>query len=563
MPDLKEKTVISRLRAGDAQSFVARSFVPVLIVLAILTQLQSTAFAQENKSKVVAVMSISSVDQLLDNVAYLTEVAGQEDTGQLASMLVKAQLEGIDFSKPIGMGLRTDGEEWIPLGFVPVTDLDKVFAAMEESVGAPRDLGNGIKEIPNPANPIFVKERDGWAFVGQTVESMAALPQNPIAMLGQMPNEYDIALRGNIQNVPKEFIDMAVNALQDGVRQGLQNLDDEDRVAQEAMVKTQLEQMETFIKESDKVTIGWKTEREKQRTYLDMTFTAIPGGALAKQMNDMAEAKSDFTGFVIPDAAFTMNMATEIPPEQIKTSIDGIEQLKVTALKEIEKDDDLETAEARSAAKEMVSAAMDIFVATIETGKMDGGMSIVMEPGDISMLAGFHVADGKDVEKILRRAADMAKEEPDFPGIKFNADKAGDVAFHTMTVPVPEEEEARKVLGDTMEMAVGTSDDSVYVGFGKGCIGKLKSIISSQPKQKKVAPFQMTFSLTPIMEFAAEMDDNPMLGSVLESLKEADGKDHLKIYGIPVKNGFTYRLELEEGIIGAIGAGAAIAGSGF
>ena len=75
MPDLKEKTVISRLRAGDAQSFVARSFVPVLIVLAILTQLQSTAFAQENKSKVVAVMSISRVDQLLDNVAYLTEDA--------------------------------------------------------------------------------------------------------------------------------------------------------------------------------------------------------------------------------------------------------------------------------------------------------------------------------------------------------------------------------------------------------------------------------------------------------------------------------------------------------
>jgi len=553
--------VISRLRAGDFRSSIARSFVPVLMALAILTQLQSSAFAQAKKSKVVAVMSISSVDQLLDNVAYLTEVAGQEDTGQMASMLVKANLEGVDFSKPIGMALRTDGEEWVPLGFVPVTDLDKVFASMEESVGAPRDLGNGIKEVPG-FQPIFVKERDGWAFVGQTVESMAALPQNPIAMLMQMPNDYDIAIRGNIQNVPKEYIDMAVSALEDGVRRGLENLDDDDRIAQEAMVKAQLGQMETFFKESDKITIGWKTEPEKQRTYLDMTFTAIPGGALAKQMNEMADAKSDFTGFVMPDAAFSMNMASEIPPEQIETSIESIEQLKVTALKEIEKDDDLESPEARRAAKEMVSAAMDIFIATVRTGKMDGGMSVMMEPGDISMLGGFHVADGKDVEKILRRAADMAKEEPDFPGIKFNADKAGDIAFHTMSVPVPEEEEARKVLGDVMEMAVGTSDDSVYIGFGKGCIGKLKSVISSQPKQKKVSPFQMTFSLTPIMEFAAEMDDNPMVGSILESLQESNGKDHLKLYGIPVKNGFTYRFELEEGIIGAVGAGAAIAGSG-
>ncbi len=539
-----------------------RSFLPLALLASMLvTQLQTEAFAQAKKSKVVALMSVSSVDGLLNNVAYLTEVAGQQDTGQMASMLVKANLRGVDFTNPIGMVLRTDGQEFVPLGFVPVTDLDEVLEAMEETVGAPRDLGNGIKEIPG-FQPIFIKEQNGWAFVGQTVESMAGLPRNPVALLGQMPNEYDIALRGNIQNVPKEYIDMAVNALQDGVRQGLDNLPDEDREAQQAMVKAQLEQMETYIKESDKITIGWKTERENQRTFLDMTFTAIPGGALAKQMNTMANAKSDFTDFLLPGAAFSMNLASEIPPEQIEASVDTLEQLKATALKEIEKDDDLESPEARRAAKEMVSAALDIFMTTIRTGKMDGGASIVMKPGEVSMLGGFHVADGKDVERILRRAADLAKEEADFPGINFNADKAGNVSFHTMSVPVPEDEEARKVLGDTMEMAVGTSDDTAYIGFGKGCVGKLKSIISSQTKQKKVPPFQMTLALTPIMEFVAEMDDNPMVGSVLEALKETGGKDHVKLHGIPVKNGFTYRIELEEGIIGAIGAGAAIASSG-
>lgn len=547
--------MISRLRAGHA-----RSFVPMLLVALAITQ--STAFAQAKKSKVVAVMSVSSVDQVLDNVAYLTEVAGQEDAGQMASMMVKANLGGVDFANPIGMALRTDGEEWVPLGFIPVTDLDKVFETMEESVGAPRDLGNGIMEVPG-FQPIFVKERDGWAFVGQTVEAMDALPKNPIAMLGQMPNEYDIAIRGNIQNVPKEYIDMAVNALQDGVRQGLQNLEEDDRAAQEAMVKIQMEQMETFIKESDKITIGWKTERDKQRTFIDMTFTAIPGGTLAKQMNTMADAKSDFSNFVMRDAAFTMNLASEIPAEQIKTSVEAVEQLKATALKEIKKDDDLDSPEAQRAAAEMVNAGMEILISTIRTGKMDGGMSLMLEPGDMSMYAGFHVADGKDIEKILRRAADMAKEEPDFPGIKFNADRSGNVALHTMTVPVPEEEEARKVLGDTMEIAIGTGEDSAYIGFGKGCVSKLKALISAQPKQKKVPPFQMTIALLPIMEFAAEMDDNPVVGSIVDSLKESNGKDHFKLYGIPVKNGFTYRIELEEGIIGAIGAGAAMAGGGF
>lgn len=550
----EEKNVISRIR----------NIVPLMLLTALIALPQAEAQAQAKKKKVVAVMSVSSVDGLLGNIGYLAETAGQGDTGQMAEMLVKANLEGVDFANPIGMVLTTDGQEFLPLGFVPVKDLQRVFDTMEENMGAPRDLGNGIKEIPG-FQPIFIKEQGGWAFVGQTVESMAGLPKNPVALLGQMPNNYDIALRGNVQNVPKEYIDMAVNALQDGVKQGLQQLPEEDRAAQEDMIEAQLEQMETFIKESDKITIGWKTEPENKRTFFDMTFTAIPGGALAKQMNTMADAKSDFTDFILPDAAMTLSLSSEIPPEQIKASIDSLETLKETAMKEIEKDDDLDSPEARRAAKEMLGAAMDIFAATIKTGKMDGGASVVLKPGEVSMLGGFHVADGKDIEKILRDAAELAKEEPDFPGIKFNADKtANGVSFHTMSVPVPEDEEARTILGDTLEMAVGTSADSAYIGFGKGCVAKMKAIINSQTKQKSVPPFQMTMSLTPIMEFVGAMEDNPLIASVTEALKESGNKDHVKIHGLPVKNGFTYRMEMEEGIIRAIGAGAEIAnGGGF
>ena len=212
----------------------------------------------------------------------------------------------------------------------------------------------------------------------------------------------------------------------------------------------------------------------------------------------------------------------------------------------------------------MVSAALDIITATIKTGKFDGAMSVMLKPGDISVLGGFHVADGQDIEKTLRRLADMAKDEPDFPGINFNADRAGDVNFHTMSVPVPEDDDARKLMGDVLEMAVGTGKDSTYVGFGKNCISQLKSIMSSQPKQKPVPPFEMVVSATPIMEFAAAAEENPLIGSVMEALRESGGKDHFMLKGIPVKNGFTYRIELEEGILRGIGEAVKMAnGGGF
>lgn len=541
---------------------IARSRYTIATLLLAVLAPMTMAHAQERKP--VALLSVSSIDSLLGNIGYLSEAGGAAEAGGMVTMMANAYLEGIDRANPVGMILYTDGEQFSPLGFVPVKDLDRVLASLEETVGAARDLGNGIKEIQG-FPPLLIKEKNGYAFIGQQIEALAELPENPAAMLDQLPKEYDIAIQGNVQNVPAMYLDMAIGALQDGVQQGLQQLPAEERAAQEEMIEAQLKQMETYIKESDRITIGWKTSPAEKRTYLDMTFTAVPGGALAKQMNAMANAKSDFTGFLLPDAAFQLNITGEIPKEQIQSSIEAIGGLKETALKEIEKDDNLEDPEARQAAKEMLGAALDIFVATIKTGKMDGAASIVLTPGDPSFVGGFHVADGKDIEKILRRVQELAKDEPDFPGINFNADKLADVDFHTVTVPIPEDEEgARKALGEKMELAVGVGTDAAYLGFGQDCVGKLKNIINSQQKQQAVSPFQLTVAVTPIMEFVSSIEDNPLIGSATDALKQAGGKDHVSIAGIPVKNGFTYRLEIEEGVLRAIGEAVKMArGGGF
>ena len=94
------------------------------------------------------------------------------------------------------------------------------------------------------------------------------------------------------------------------------------------------------------------------------------------------------------------------------------------------------------------------------------------------------------------------------------------------------------------------------------CVQQLKSIIAVQEKQKPVAPFQMTLSLSPVMEFVSSIEDNPLVGSVNDALKEAGDKDHVKVQGLPITNGFTYRIELEEGVLRAIGEAAKMAQAG-
>ena len=536
---------------------IARSrFVLIALILAVIAPPRVQA-----QQKPLALLSISSIDSLLGNLEYLTDAAGAADLGQFAKMMANPYLEGLDRTKPIGFVVSTDGQQFVPLGFIPVHDLDKTLSTLEEQIGAPRDAGNGIKEIVGPQS-VFIKEQNGWAFVGQTVESLATLPQDPVKALRSLPQDYDLAIRGHVQNVPKPYLQMAVTTLQEGIKQGLQQLPDEDRAAQEELMNIQMQQLETFITESDEITLGWKTDPTAQRTYLDMTFTAVPGGKLAEQMAGMADAKSDYSGFLIPGAAMTMNVSSKIPPEQAATSVQAIENLKGTVLRELEEDGDLESPEARKTAKELVNAVMDILIATIKTGTMDGGASVVLKPQAMTVLAGFHVADGKEVEKILKQLQEMANNEPGFPGIKFNADGQAGVTFHTLKMPVPEEEDARKVLGETMEVAVGIGQQSVYFGFGAECLAKLKSIIASQPKQKQVPPFQMTLSLSRVMEFVASIEDNPLVGAVNDALTQAGDKDHVKIRGIPVPNGFTYRIELEEGVLRAVGEAVKMSNAG-
>lgn len=530
-----------------------RSLTSVFCLLALSATPFSALHAQQQQ-KTVAVMSVSSVDDILGNIKYLSQAAGTAEAGGMVEAVVGGFLGGIDRGNPIGIVLQTDGQEFTPLGFVPVKDLDTVMSSVEDAMGTPRDAGDGIMEIPG-FQPIFVKEQNGYAFVGQTIESMKRLPQNPVAGLGKLPQEYDLAIRGYVQNVPEAYLQMAVQGLQQGVRQGLESLPEEDRAQQQDLIELQLKQMETYIKESDQITLGWKTEPSNQRTYLDISFSALAGSDLAKQMNGMANTTSNYTNFIVPGAAVSLNFSGDIPPEQIQTSVDAIEGMKEAAMKEIAKDDSLDESGAREAAEEMLGAAIDILIETMKTGKIDAAASLVLDSGNPQLVAGFHVADGKQVEQMLRKIADLAKDEPKFPGINFNAANQGGVVYHTMEMPIPAgEEDARKIIGEKLEMAVGVGADSAYISVGRNCVGNLQQIISKQAKNQKATPFEMTVAMTPIMEFVSSIEqDNPLIGSAVDALKEAK-KDHVKLAVQPIENGFRYRIEVEEGILQAVGA---------
>lgn len=528
------------------------------MALALTTLGASAAYGQAPKPLIVA--SLAGSDEVLSDVMYVTESAGVGDFGRLAALMASPFTAPLDKTRPVGVCLTIQGENDVrAMSFVPVKDLKMLLMTMEEHIGKPEDLGEGVLKIAaDRPQPMFVKESAGWAFVTNRREHLNDLPKDPVALLDGLNKKYALALRLNVCNIPAGVREMAVAQL----RQGF-----EDRVAQEVNTQ-QAEAMKQFggllvdslvqlIQETDHITLGWQVDKEAKKTYLDVNFAAVEGTDLAKQMQLIQEGKSAFAGFSLPEAAMTFLAHGASSKAEVEQSTALLARLRELAMKGIEKDGNLANDDERQTAKAIVNQLLDVADATVKAAKMDCGARLVLKPGSLGFAAGGFVADGEKVADAVKKlAAFAAKKDPNFPGINFDAETCQGVAFHTAKIPLRgADSKARDILGDPLELVIGTGKTSAYVAFGKDSTQLLKSVLAASSSEggKQLPPSQLRIFLTPILDFVAAADANPQVKVALDAVKQQAGNDAISVTATPLKNGCTIRLEVQEGVLKAIG----------
>ena len=133
-----------------------------------------------------------------------------------------------------------------------------------------------------------------------------------------------------------------------------------------------------------------------------------------------------------------------------------------------------------------------------------------------------------------------------------------------MSLPIPEEEYVSQVLGDQLDVVIGTADSAAYVAIGTDGLAHLKQMVdaSSTSQAAKVDPLKLTIALTPILEFADSIESNPIVSGLAQSLAVSGGKDHVQIRTSTIENGVTYRFLIEEGVLRLIGQGVQMGAAG-
>ncbi|HEV3415370.1 MAG TPA: hypothetical protein VG056_01090 [Pirellulales bacterium] len=533
-----------------------------LLAVALMLSGAARLSAQD---KPVAILSVASYDTLQADLEFVGQLADAPDLDKsldgIIALVTRGQgLKGLDKSKPLGLAVFMDGQTPKGFAFLPIADL-KGFLALFPQVNV--QDSDGTLEIQGPNGPPgYATQKGSWAFISNDKDTLKSAPADPEKLLGDLSKDYAIAVQFNVQNVPADLRENATQIFRAGVEVGLQQKPGEDDIAYEfrkKMAQAQLKQMETLIKDLDQFTVGWAIDPAAKTTNLDISLTAIATSPIAKQFAEMANVKSDFGGFLLPDAAVTLNVCSKFDQADADQAIALIQTARTKANESIDNDSTIPNDEGKKSAKEVVGQLLDVAEHTVKAGKLDGGAALTMEPNALSFAAGGFVKDGPSLEAAVKKLVALGAADPNFPVVKFDIENHNGIKMHSIAIPM-NDDNAKKVFGDTMDVYLGIGAESAYVAFGKNSLTLLKSIIDKPAATgQKNYPFQLNVALTPILEFINSTNPNPGAMMAAQLLSATPGKDHIRLTASVITNGVNYRISAEEGVLKAIGAGATMA----
>jgi hypothetical protein len=546
----------TKFKVSQGETPVKKIFYSMLSVVLVLSALSvALPLSRAAELKPVVAVSFSGYSELMADIQAFGKLSGRPELdklleGMLAMVTQGKGLVGLDQKQPLGAVILSDGSEDLTIyGFLPVSDLNQLMELMKNPMtGESPKAEDGVYEIPAGPESVYVKQQGKWAYIVQKKETFAAVSNDPAALLGDLPKKYLLAVRATVKNIPDSLKQKGLDFLP-MVMQGS---------TQPEMMKQNIEQMETLSKELDEVMLGVTLDRQTNSFYMDLELTAKPGTNVAAQLATIKPGKTDFAGLKIPGAAITAGVSVTFGDADVARAKKSFEIIHASAQEGL-KDQDL-SKEQLDLATDVLNELFDLAVKTIELKKSDFGMSLVLEPDAMTLVAGSIVADGSKLDSILKKLlAEAEKDEPDVAKlVKLNAETYKGVNFNTFSMPTPDPKLAA-LVGDTLDVVLGIGDKQVFIAAGRDAAKTLKEAIDKSQSEagKEIPASQIVVSSLKFAKFVSAVADDDQAKAVADkvaiALEQSGGKDHLIIGTQPITNGARYRLELEEGILKALG----------
>lgn len=515
--------------------------------------------ASADATEPVLIVTLGSLDKLMQDANYITGVVGQPQLGGLFSMIAGSYFQGLDMNQPVGVLVPLVDGVPQPIAVLPTSDIKSMLKRLEAQTGGPADeLDDGTMVISIGANTIFIRQKGAWAALAPRKELLDFAPMDPTSLFEGMGNDYDIAIRLKLQQVPLETRKMLVGQIRQGFEQAMEKQNGADVDQTRELADSSMKQLDQFINDTDELNIGLNIDRSSQMVAIDTSFTAVEGSKLADLYRGSHSIPSQFASVIRDDAAAYYHAATSIGPEAIEQTRTTMKSSMNSVSGMLENQDDLSPGQAADI-KILIDQIAELAMKSIEEGRADMGALLLTTEDSFQFVFGAFVADGDEAAQIVKDVAAELENEPDAPRFEFDRSTYNDVTMHLVEADVPaSEDEARKVFGDKLQVHVGTGDKSVYVAIGKESESLMKELIDSRDADKDAdRPIgQFNLKLKPILEFAQSVESNEAIASMIEELSRANDEGLLTMVQDSIENGQQTNITIGEGLLKAIGAAA-------
>jgi hypothetical protein len=549
---------------------------PLLFIVALTMLLAAAGVSlAQTESKPLVVGSFAGYDKLLADIGQIGKLGGNPNLGKQLEVMSLALPQGegskgplgLDTKQPWGLVVHGIGRDAVSYAFLPVSDVKPLLTMAKTYTGQDFKAENGIYTIPTQRETVYATQKGKWLYVAETPERLAKVAAEPGALLGDLPKRYALAVRASVKSLPQEYREQALAALRAGAESGMQQLPSEDEEQynmRRNMAKQGIQQLTRLVNDMDEVLLGWCVDATAKSTYLDLELTAQAGTKLAAQMAEVKPGKTSLAGLKLPGAAITAGTVGTMSDAEVAQLKGHLATARKSIAKELQKqnlaDDELKLA------SQFLNDLLDVVEKNVEAKKTDIAMSLMLDPGAVTFVAGAAIADGAKLQKMFAQlVAEVDKNGQTAGLLKISAEKYQNVQLHVLSIPTPDPQ-LSKLVGDTLEAAVGTADDKVVLAFGRDAAKTLKKALDQLKASAgtEVQPLEIKLALKPIAKFVAEVADNPQaklyVGMLGGMLAQAGDKDHVVVTAQPITNGVRLRLELEEGLLKTMGSASAMMG---
>ena len=508
------------------------------------------------------VVSVKSVEELLDDVTYIGEVIDKPDIGETFNALIGQMTQGkgligVDQTRPVGgfLVITEQGQPMPPVVFIPVKSEKQFTELLGMFFPEISKTKSGLVTLKGPllSFPVVGKFQDGYFFASQTAPALIDLP----APADFVNAKADIAVELLLSKIPEPL----KQAFLQQVAVTAENAVDRPSEPAEALGydlgrKLALDSMISTVTDGDRLTLALNIDAEEGKFALDLGVSAVVGTNMAKSLAVYGQEGSKFAELLPADSLMTLTFATPLSQDIGDALGKLMEVAGEQAQAEIENDANLKTAAEKKVAKDIATELLSVMSATFKAGRIDFAVAVGGESEeDMTVLAFAKIVAGNKVNGIVDRlAAELKKESPKSEGLKFNVATIGTAKIHEAT-PSEEKEATNPIKGPVY---LGIGDDFLLISGGgesletakasaaKLVAGKAVGIRPKSRTAKSRAPISLRMKLSKALALSKNLDADT-IAEAQETYK--DGGDEIAIEITAGKNSIQLHLEIEDGVL--------------